>query len=93
MEEELIKTGQNLKLYARTTKDEEVNRKIIACIFDTKIIHLEEIMLEIKANETKKGTICILIYDGDVLEKQIEVKLVGNQEVEIKEDKKIKLFV
>lgn len=93
MEEELIKTGQNLKLFARTTKDEEVNRKIIACIFDTKIIHLEEIMLEIKANETKKGTICILIYDGDVLEKQIEVKLVRNQEVEIKEDKKIKLFV
>lgn len=70
--------------------DINLNFEIIKYALDTKIIDLEEIKLFFKKEEE---SLIIKVYDKDVFEKQGRKKIkTSNKTLEVKENRKIKLF-
>lgn len=92
IEELIINKMQELKIINKISEDKKFNFKILRNIFDTKIINLENIHIQIKKVDEKYK---LELYDKEVLEKEI---LLLTDEKEIKElkirtKKMIKLFV
>lgn len=70
--------------------DINLNFEIIKYALDTKIIELEEIKLYFKKEEE---FLIIKVYDKDVFEKQGRKKIkISNRTLEVRENRKIKLF-
>lgn len=87
LEKETITKGCNLKALMIFSKDVKENFDIIKRVLNTKVIDLEKVYFEIRKLEEK---IIIKIYDENNLELEEEYNYI--KEVNVKLNKKIKLF-
>ena len=83
----LLQKLEELKYINRIAKDRKKNFEIVKLVFSTRIINLENIVLEMKQEEK----IQVLIYETDTLEEQISLEM-NKEDLTVKLDKKIKLF-
>lgn len=82
----LYEKARALNAIEDVTKDEIVNYEIIRKIFDSKMIDLNNMIIETKVEE---GKLFIEYYDTSILENRIELY----SDKTIKLNKKTKLFV
>ena len=68
------------------------NFELLNNILDTKIIKLEDIKLKVEKSKENKNEYIIFVYDNEVCEKEISYIENGNNALEIKSKKLIKLF-
>lgn len=85
----LIIKAQDLKVINKISTEEEIDIKILKNIFTTRIINLEELNIKIKK---EKEHYYIQLFDENVIEEIIEIEQINSKELEIKLNKKIKLF-
>lgn len=83
----IIKKAEELKVLEKISNNEEYNKSILEEIFNTRIITLENIFVQIVEED---GKMFVQYFDGNILE--------GKKEVDIKENgvklrKKFKLFL
>lgn len=67
-----------------------INYEIIKYIFDTKIMEIEKMLIKIQKQE---DGISVEYYDGKILENKREIKILNVDNIRIKSNKKIKLFL
>lgn len=84
----IIKKSEELKVLEKISSNEECNEIILEGIFNTRVITLENIHIQLVEEEGKKF---VQYYDGNVLENKKEIEIVRNSGVKSK--KKVKLFV
>lgn len=82
----LYEKARALNAIENVTKDEAVNYEIISKIFDSKMIDLNNMVIETKVED---GKLFIEYYDTNILENKIEL----HSDKTIKLNKKTKLFV
>ena len=82
----LIEKAQKLNIIENITLDEDINYQIIHKLFDTKMIDLNNIVIETKVEE---GKLFATYYDTNVIENTYEIY--SNKTVKLK--KKVKLFI
>lgn len=82
----LYEKARTLNAIEDVTKDEKVNYEIISKIFDSKMIDLNNMVIETKVED---GRLFIEYYDTNILETRIEI----HSNKTIKLNKKTKLFV
>ena len=82
----LYEKARALNAIEDVTKDEEANYEIIKKIFDSKMIDLNNMIIETKVEE---GKLFIEYYDTNILENKIQLY----SDKTIKLNKKTKLFV
>lgn len=87
IEKGLIYKAIELKCMSQFVKNERQNYEISHLLFSTKTINLSNLDIELKWEEELK----VLIYETDILEKEISVQ-VNRKDVIAKFDKKIKLL-
>lgn len=87
--ETLIKKAYDLKIINIITNEKEVNSEIIKRILQTKIISLENIIIELNPNEQ---TLEINIYDGDIFEKKVVISEFKQKQIIAKFGKKMRVF-
>ena len=75
------------KLLNKTIKNAELNAKIIKLILNTRIMKFEDAYVEFEKGEEN---ILINIYDGDTFEKNFKIE--KQEKIQIKYNKKIKIF-
>jgi len=99
VEIKIIEKNIKLKNFVLYTTDEKINMEIIRNIFDIKLINLQNIELQINKNITKeqdnlKKVLEIEIYDGETLEKTVNIPydIDMDKKSKVKLDRKIKLF-
>lgn len=85
LEKKIITTGCNIKALNIFSQDVEENYRIYKNIFNTKIIDLESAYIEVCKDNM------VQIYDENSLEK--EEKIADINELSVKYDKKIKIFI
>lgn len=90
VEKFLINKACDKKIISRLSEDDELNYKILKNIFITKIIGLESIIILLKYN---KEILSVEIYDGNIMENIVEVKIDKKTELSVKLKKKIKIFI
>ena len=83
----LITKGCKIKAINIISSDIQKNYEIVSKILDSNIIKLEEIQIELKKQNDKN---ILNIYDENIIDNSIEISI---QEINIKPNKKIKLFV
>lgn len=83
---ELLTKAKQLDVIEDVTDDEKVNSEILNNIFDSKMIDLDHMVVEIKIQD---GKIVVEYYDEKVLETTIQVE--SDKTVKLK--KKVKLFI
>ena len=84
----IIKRAEELKVLEKISNNEEYNKTILEEIFNTRVITLENIHIQLMEEDGKKF---VQYYDGNVLENKKEIEIVENSGVKLK--KKIKLFI
>ena len=82
----LIEKAQKLNIIENITLDEDINYQIINKLFDTKMIDLNNIVIETKVEENR---LFATYYDINVIENTYEIY--SNKTVKLK--KKVKLFL
>jgi len=87
LEKELITKACNIKAITIFSKDINENFDIVKEVFNTKIIDLEKVYIELRKQE---DNVLIKIYDENNIEKTIKYNLL--KEINVKYNKKIKLF-
>lgn len=90
VEKILIKKACDKKVLTRLSDDEELNYEILKNIFVSKIIDLQEIIIKLKYN---KDILSIELYDGDIIENSLSIKIKEKTELSVRLKKKIKLFI
>lgn len=86
IKEILLQKAEELKYVNKIAKEEQ-NLEVFSILFSTRIINLENIIIELKQEEN----IIIVIYDGDVLEKAIPL-FIPKEDLNVKLDKRVKLL-
>lgn len=89
----LIQKAHEIKLIEVIAKEEAIDFEILKQIFQIRIINLEE--LWIKVIKEKENAYYLQLFDGEVLEEEIEIEgMLGKnkKEVLLKLNKKIKIF-
>ena len=87
LEKELITKACNIKGITIFSKNINENFNIIKEVLNTKIIDLEKVYLEIKK---EKQDVKVIIYDENNIENEIKLNI--SEEINVKYNKKIKLF-
>ncbi len=82
----LLQKAEETKCISKITAEEK-ELEIFNILFETRIINLENIVIEFHEEENIETT----IYDGDVLEKTISLPI-NKQDLNVKLDKKIRLL-
>lgn len=82
----LIEKAEELKCINKIAKEEK-DFEILRTLFDSRIINLENIVIELQ----KKETIEALLYETDILEKKILLSI-SKEDLIVKLDKKIRLL-
>ena len=82
----LLEKAQKLNIIDNITLDEDINYQIIHKLFDTKMIDLNNIVIETKVEE---GKLFATYYDTNIIENTYEIY--SNKTVKLK--KKVKLFM
>ncbi len=91
LEKKIITVACKNSILRIFSMDINLNYEIISKILDTKIIELEQIKVKINANKEK---LIAQVYDKEVFEKEFEITYSGGKEdLEIKKNKFVKLFV
>lgn len=90
IEKELIKKACEQKILITFSKKEELNKKILENQFESKIINLENTIYILKY---RKGILKIEIYDTNIEEEIKEIKITEKVELQVKLNKKIKVFL
>lgn len=90
IEKELIKKACEQKILTTFSKKEELNKKILENQFESKIINLENTIYILKY---RKGILKIEIYDTNIEEETKEIKITEKVELQVKLNKKIKVFL
>ena len=88
-EELLIKKACLSKVLTTFSQEDNINKRIIANQFKTKIINLENINYTLKYH---KGILKIEIYDTNIAEEEKMLKITEKVELEVKLNKNIKLW-
>lgn len=84
----MITKACKLKVINILSNDIEINYKLISNILNTKIIDLNETVFELKKKDTKT---LVNIYEENLIDFTREYEYI--EDVNIKYDKKIKLFI
>lgn len=87
---QLIKTLENAKVLEKISDDANLDYLILKYLFNTKMIKLENMYIKVNKYTDK---IEVEYYDTNMLEDRIEINLNENQNLKIRKDKKIKLFI
>ena len=85
----LIEKACDEKVLTTITKDKKLNTKILSNQFKSKIINLENTNYVLKY---QKGILKIEIYDTNVKEEIKQLEITNKVELEVKLNKKIKLW-
>lgn len=83
----IIKKAEELKVLENISSNKEYNKIVLEEIFNTRIITLENISVQIIQED---GKMLVQYFDGNILESKKEIQIKDNS---IKLRKKIKLFV
>lgn len=89
VEKKIIKKACVEKVLIRFTQEEELNYKILKNQFQSKIIKLENTIYVLKY---KKGILKIEIYDTNIEEETKEIEISEKVELNVKLNKKIKIW-
>jgi len=89
IEKELIKKACEQKILTRFSENEIINKKILENQFDSKIINLENTIYILKY---RKGILKIEIYDTNIEEEIKEIEIKEKVELQVKLNKKIKVW-
>ena len=89
LEEKLLLKLWEQKAINKSILEDKINIKILKNIFDTKIINILNIQIKLIKNKDK---IDLELYDAEVLEKTIQTDIEQNEIINIKLNKKIKIF-
>ena len=89
LEEKIIEKACENKVLETFSEDKKLNYKILKNIFKTKIIDLNTIVYVLKYN---KGILTIKIYDGKIQDSTEEIKITEKVELQVKLNKKIKIW-
>lgn len=89
IEEELIKKACNQKVLVTFSKNKNLNSKLLKLLFTTKIINLENTIYILKY---RKGILKIEIYDTTIQEDEKEIEITEKVELQVKLNKKIKVW-
>lgn len=89
VEKQIIKKACVEKVLIRFTQEEELNYKILKNQFQSKIIKLENTIYVLKY---KKGILKIEIYDTNIEEETKEIEISEKVELNVKLNKKIKIW-
>ena len=81
--------GSYIKILTMNIKD---NFELLNQILDTKIIKLEDIKLRVEKSKENNNEYIVYVYDNEVCEKEISYIENGNNALEIKSKKLVKLF-
>ena len=90
LEKSIIKKACNKKILVKISDDEELNYEILKYIFKSKIINLEDIVIELKYN---KDILSVEYFDSDIIEDTCDIKIKTKTELSVRLKKKIKLFI
>lgn len=90
LQRKCIQKACEKKVLEQISEEEETNYLILQYIFTSKIMKMENIYLKMKY---KEGVLSIESYDENVLERKIEERLKQNTEINVRLNKKIKLFI
>ena len=88
----ILEKAQNLKIMLTTSKDINTDEEILKNIFHIRAISLEEIYIKLTKEKDK---LYIQLFDEDAFEEKIEItdlKDINKKDLEIKLNKKIKVF-
>lgn len=89
IEEKLIEKACNQKVLITFSKNKSLNIKLLRLLFKTKIINLENTIYILKY---RKGILKIEIYDTNIQEDEKEIKITEKVELQVKLNKKIKVW-
>ena len=88
----LLDKAQELKVIIVTSKNKEIDDEILKNIFTIRILTLEDIYIKLIKEKDK---VYIQLFDDDIFEEKVELKVFGNinkKDLEVKVNKKIKVF-
>lgn len=86
----LIQKAQKEKVIETIIKDEELDYSILRNIFTIRIIRLEDLYIKITKEKDK---FYLQLFDEDVFEEKIEIDQINKRNLQIRLNKKIKLFL
>lgn len=86
----LIDKAITMKVINKISDKEEINNWMIGKLFLLKIINLQDINIKFT---TEKEKIYLIVYDEEIEDSKIELENITKQDIKIKFDKKIKLFI
>ena len=89
IEKKLIKKACEQKILTKFSENEIINKKILENLFDSKIINLENTIYILKY---RKGILKIEIYDTNIEEEIKEIEIKEKVELQVKLNKKIKVW-
>lgn len=89
IEHVIISKACNIKILSEFSGDKELNYQILRYVFDSKIANLSNIIYELKY---QKNILKIHIYDSNIEENIIEIEIKEKVELNVKLNKKIKVF-
>ena len=89
LQKKIIPKAIDARVLNPISNNDDLDYRLLKGIFDTQVVSLEG--LYIKLSAAKEG-IGVLIYDGDNIDQQYEVKLPEGSNVQIKRTKKTKIF-
>lgn len=89
VKEKIIQKACENKIMVTISEDTSFNFSILKNVFDTKMIHLEEMNLLLRY---EKAIVQVEIYDGSIHEMTVEHKIKEKTELTVKLKKKIKVF-
>lgn len=92
IEKEILKQAHKMKVIEKFSKQEEINYELLKNIFNTRSINLEEIYIKLTKEKDK---FFIQVFDGNSLEEKIEMKdgkNINKKDLEIRLNKKVKIF-
>ena len=89
IEAKLLNKACEQKVLTRFSESEKLNYQILKEIFNSRIIDLETIAFLLKYT---KGILTVKIYDGNVEDTTFEIKITEKVELQVKLNKKIKIW-
>lgn len=93
IQKKLIKKADSFKIINVFSSSEKLNYEIIKNIFDTRVIDLEDLFIKIIQEKDK---MYVQLYDENIFENKIEINtenMINIKEIDMKLNKKIKLFI
>ncbi len=89
IEKQLIKKACTAKILTTFSEQEELNQAILANLFQSKIVNLENTIYLLKYH---KGILKLQIYDDNIEEETKEIPIIKKVELQVKLNKKIKVW-